>query len=208
MNQRIYKIDYAAGEDGCPHHLSEKQNPDEWEWGSYETNPFDVVITKKYATKIVDGEIKNIDFDYYGTDSPYVSNLFVGLCEDLSINFRAIPIDITLKNGKHPSKSYFVFLPGDHLAILDPEKSKVEIDADKETGEPITNSAFPQIPIYNKISKFVLKNIATPHLFHCIEIFSLVCTEVFRNEIEKRNLRGLQFTLLDANYTYDPWADW
>ena len=78
-----------------------------------------------------------------------------------------------------------------------------------ETGATMMHRAFPELPVYSKIARFVPKeDIDLPHLFQCIELFSLVCTEAFRQEAIGRGLTGLQFTALDEHYIYDPWADW
>jgi hypothetical protein len=208
MTNPLYKIQYLPDGEACPYYLSEKQDPDEWEWGSYEPDALSVNITKKYTTTITDNEVKQIDFDFYGTDSPYVSNPFVKLCEEFSVKFRLIPIDLTLSDGSRPTKSYFVFLSVDHLALLNIEKSESETDVDRETGKTAMSALFPNVPIYNKISKFVAKDLETPHLFNCIEIFSLVCSDTFRNKSREHGLKGLDFIPLDENFVYDPWADW
>lgn len=77
-----------------------------------------------------------------------------------------------------------------------------------ETGQPITDKVFPPTPVYEKITKFVAKDIVTPQLFSCIEIMQLVCTETFKREAESLGLKGIKFTPIDERYVYDPWADW
>jgi len=208
MTDKLYSLKYEPDGNGCPHFLSEKVVPDEWEWNPYETKPFDIEIAKRYSSKITDKAIKFIDFDFYGTDSRYVSDKFTTLCNDLSISFRAIPIDITMRDGSRPEKSYFVFLSASHISILDTEKSIYEIERLKENGAVAMHKDFPEIPVYSKIEKFIAKNLEFPHLFQCIDIYSLVCTDAFKNESLNRNLRGLKFIPLDEGFTYDPWAGW
>lgn len=70
------------------------------------------------------------------------------------------------------------------------------------------NKFFADVPVYSKIEKFVAKDAVTPHLFQCIEIFSLVCTGEFFKLANERGLRGIKFTPIDETFVYDPWADW
>ena len=67
---------------------------------------------------------------------------------------------------------------------------------------------FLDIPISRRIEKFVSRDVETPHLFQCVELFSLVCTETFRAQALKRMLRGVEFIRLDDDYVYDPGAGW
>ena len=208
MTDKFHVLEYEPDDKGCPYYLSERATPKEWEWDGYDTKPFDVKITKNYSSKITDKDINFIDFDLYRTDSPYVSDKFVALCKELSVSFRAIPIDITMRDGSRPEKTYFVFLPASYISLIDVENSIFEIERLRENGDATMHRDFPDIPVYSKIENFRTKDIEAPHLFQCIDIFSLVCTDVFKIEALKRNLRGLKFTPLDETYIYDPWAGW
>jgi hypothetical protein len=208
MNEKLFILEYQPDEKGCPYSFAEDSDPLEWEWDNQYPRPHDLNITKKYSSKIIDRDIKFIDFDFYGLDSKYVSNIFIELCKDCDVNFRPIPLDLVLHNRTRPKKSYFIFLPGDHLAILDNTKSIVDPELVVETGKPMTRRFFPEVPIYKKIEKFIPKNILLPNLFQCVELGSLVCTDKFRAQAIARNIRGVQFTPLDENYIYDPWDNW
>jgi hypothetical protein len=208
MNNELHILTYQPDDKGCPYSFSEDSDPKGWEWDNGDPKPHDLNITKIYLSKIIDKDIKFIDFDFYGSDSKYVSDQFIELCKECNVNFRAIPIDIILQDRKRPKKSYFIFLPADHLAILDNSKSIVDLELVVETGEPMTRRFFPEIPIYKKIEKFAPKDILMPNLFQCIELGSLVCTEKFRALAIIHNIRGIRFTPLDENYIYDPWAAW
>lgn len=208
MNERLYVLKYQPDGQGCPYYLSGEFNQPEWEWRNFETKPHEATITKDYSLRITDGDLKFIDFDFYGTLTNYVSKQFVALCADLHVNFRRVPLDILYLGGGRPSKSYFVFLPADHLPILDEEKSVTEVETVDESGQPMMDRLFPDIPIYRRIEKFVARNVETPHLFQCVELFSLVCTETFREQALKLNLRGLEFIPLDERYVYDPGNGW
>ena len=209
LDNRLYLLRHAPDDAGCPHFLSEETTPVEWEWGSYEPRPLELAISKQYATRITDTDIDTVDFDFYGTDAPYVSSRFLELCDAFAVRYRAVPIDITLHNGARPPKSYAIFLPASHVSVIDTGKSVYELDRVVESGATMMHRAFPELPVYSRIARFVPKeDIDLPHLFQCIELFSLVCTEAFRQEAIERGLNGLQFTALDENYIYDPWADW
>lgn len=204
----LYILQYNPNGLGCPHHLSGEYNHAEWEWQTFEARPHDVEIKKTYSLQLTDGDVTSIDFDFYGSAPSYVSDQFVSLCNDYGVDFRTVPLEITYLRGTQPEKSYFVFLPADHLAVVDCEKSVAEVDLDCETGQPAMDPLFPGTPVFRRIEKLVIKDIETPHLFQCVDLFSMVCTETFRAEALKRGLRGLEFIALDENYIYDPWAGW
>ncbi|GAB3385130.1 hypothetical protein [Massilia agri] len=208
MNEPLYVLKYRPDGKGCPYHLSGEFNQPEWEWRNFETKPHEAKITRDYSLRTTDGDLQFIDFDFYGTLAKYVSEQFVALCADLHVNSRQVPLDITYFKGGRPSKSYFVFLPADHLPMLDAEKSVTEVEVIDESGQPMMDRFFPDIPIYRRIEKFVSKDAETPHLFQCVELFSLVCTETFRAQALKRMLRGVEFIRLDDNFVYDPGAGW
>lgn len=208
MKEKLFILQYKPDGGACPHHLSGKNEPSEWEWGNFEPRPHDISITKDYSLIIAEGDAESIDFDFYGSKSKFVSDRFITLCNDYKVNFRPVPIDIRSQRGVRPKKPYFVFLPADHLAILDREQSQAEVELVDGSDEVMMDRVFPDVPVYQKIEKFITKDIEVPHLFQCIEIFSLVCTETFRDEAVERGLQGLAFVALDERYVYDPWAGW
>ncbi|QGZ40048.1 hypothetical protein IP92_05598 [Pseudoduganella flava] len=208
MRKDLYILQYEADGLGCPHHLALEMTPPQWEWSAYEPNPMSVPINNTYSAKITDGEIDRIDFDMYGTNTKYVSTAFLDVCKEHDVTFRAIPLDLRLPDGSKPEKDYSIFLPGDIVALLDADKSIAEVERVVETGETMMSVLVPNTPVYSKITKFVAKDIALPHLFLCAEVFSLVCTADFLHTASGRGLRGLKFTPLDDSYIYDPWADW
>lgn len=111
-----------------------------------------------------------------------------------------------MRDGSRPAKRYFVFLPATHISLLDFENSIFEIERLRENGDATIHKDFPDIPVYSKIEKFIVKNIEVPHLLQCIDIFSLVCTDTFKKEALNRNFHGLKFIPLDETYVYDPWT--
>lgn len=125
---KFYVLQYDPDGIACPYFLSEHSVPGEWEWSNYEADPFGVNIVASYRSQITDRDINLIDFDFYGSDAPYVSDRFLAVCDEFSVRYRAVPVEITLKNGTRPEKPYFFFLPADHLSLLDPERSIAEID--------------------------------------------------------------------------------
>jgi len=208
MKRQFHTLQYEPNGQDCPYFLSQHSVPEEWEWRNYEVDPYGVTIVANYRSQITDPDVKFIDFDFYGSDAPYVSDRFLAVCDEFSVRYRAVPVEITLRDGTRPEKPYFFFLPADQLSLLDPERSIAEIDRVKETGAQMMDKIFPDVPVYSKIEKFVVKDDVTPHLFQCIEIFSLVCTDEFFKMASERGLRGIKFTPIDEAYVYDPWADW
>jgi hypothetical protein len=208
VDKKLYILEYRPDGDGCPYFMAEEGEPGAWEWDNQDPNPFGIRVTSSYALRITDHEIRFIDFDLYGTNLKYVSDQFIEVCDAFDVRFRPVPLDVTFWDGSRPQKKYSVFLPADHLPILDPERSIVEVERVAETGEPMGNRYFPQIPFYKKIEKFVVKDIGLPPLFQCVEINALVCGEEFRVAALNAGLRGLKFVPLDDSYSYDPWAGW
>jgi len=94
------------------------------------------------------------------------------------------------------------------VSLLDEKRSSYSVELSVETGEPITDKIFPPTPVYEKITKFIAKDVVKPQLFSCVEIMRLVCMEKFKREAEGIGLKGIKFTPIDERYVYDPWAGW
>ncbi|WP_371870472.1 imm11 family protein [Pseudoduganella flava] len=144
-------------------------------------------------------------FDFYGEQSYMVSEQFCDLCREYSVPFRPVPLTLVLQGQQ--VGSYYFFLPGKYVALLDTERSEYEIDTDLETGQPMVDQLFPPTPVYKKISRFVPRSDETCSLFSCIEIGKLVCSGDFRDAVLERGLKGMRFTPIQ-DFTYDPWAGW
>jgi hypothetical protein len=113
---------------------------------------------------------------------------------------------VTLHSGQLSAKDYFIYLPAAHVALLDVEKSTVEIEKIVETGEAMIDKLHPPNLVYARIDHFVPREMTTPELFFCIELIRLVCTEKFKIGATEKNIIGLDFTPVDANFRYDPWG--
>lgn len=208
MSAKLYILEYHPDENGCPVHIAQEYEPEEWEWENQDPNPFQVQIARQYSSVIIDGDIRFVDFDFYGLDSRLVSSRFIDVCKTCAVRFRSVPFDIRFSDYSRPEKQYFIFLPADHLPILDAERSVCEVELNVETGMPMMDRFFPDIPIYQKIEKFVVRDFTFPALFQSVELDMLVCTDEFHQHAMNSGLRGLKFVPLDENYVYDPWAGW
>lgn len=207
MAKNFYVLEYAAGESGCPHHLSGELNHESWEWSLFEPQPDAVEVNKEYVFTISDEGLKKITFDLYGGDTYFVSGAFLDLCRHMKVAFRAIQIDIIMADGKKSDNDYWVFLPAQHLQLMDEAKSDFKYEHDLSTGDIVTYKSFPSSPIYSWIRRFTPKVGVDCHLFRCLENMNLVCSEDFRDECISRKLLGLKFTPVDEGYTYDPWGE-
>ena len=208
MIERFFILNYESGLDVGPAYLSGNLNFSEYEWGLFCQNPHDVSINREYVFTVTDNEVENIDFDFYGEQSYLVSEKFLILSKDLEVDFRSVPVKIVMPDGKLSEKNYSYFLPGTYVSLLNQKESSYEVDTNMETGEPMEDKLFPGQPVYERIDRFVAKDISTPNLFMCTEILQLVCTDRFRKMAEEQGLKGIKFTPLDENYIFDPWADW
>ena len=208
MSERFFILNYEPGPDVGPAYLSGNLNFPEYEWDLFCQNPHDVSIIREYIFTVTDTEVDNIDFDFYGEQSYLVSEKFLALGKDLQVDFRSAPVKIVMPDGRLSKKNYSYFLPGKYVSLLDQEKSSYAVDMNIETGEPLEDKLFPGQPVYEKIDRFVAKDIPTPNLFMCTEILQLVCTDRFRKMAEEQELKGVRFTSLDEDYIFDPWADW
>jgi hypothetical protein len=136
-------------------------------------------------------------------DQPYVSQDFLNVCDSTGVPYRAIPLRMLLPSGTETKKNYFFFLPKSNLSLLDRASSQYEDQLNLETGEVQYNGVFTDVPMYTKIEKFVPKDIPTPPLFFCTEIFALICIEQFK--AAGSALIGVEYVPLDESYRYAPW---
>lgn len=91
MNARFFVVKYRAGDPGCPPYLSGELNRAEWEWPMYVADPFGVDVKHEYIFTLSDPSI-SIDFDFYGTQTNYVSKEFLAACEKLGVRYRVVPL--------------------------------------------------------------------------------------------------------------------
>ncbi|WP_197341486.1 hypothetical protein [Ralstonia solanacearum] len=115
----------------------------------YTTDPFSVVVEHEYIYKLSDPDV-SIDFDFYGSQTNFVSKQFLSVCDVLGVRYRAVPLRIAKEGGEECNhKSYFIFLPGEHVALLDRDQSEFAEDRDMETGEVAASNLFPGTPMYS-----------------------------------------------------------
>lgn len=206
MTENTYFIlKYKACGAECPIRLSGKFNQPKWEWNVFETKPNDVTIVKDYEFTVTDREIKSLEFDFYGAHTKFASRKFLKICDDLNVKYRAIPLKFIVRK-KEVDKEYFIFLPVDHLPLMDKETSTFTEARDAETGELLVNKIYSDQVLYNDITKFITSKEIFPHVFQCSEILELVCTREFMQIAMERDLKCIDFIPIDANFKFDPWA--
>nr|OAI59918.1 hypothetical protein RSP597_23610 [Ralstonia solanacearum] len=204
---RFYVVQYCSGETGCQNFLSGVMNREEWEWPMYTTDPFSVVVEHEYIYKLSDPDV-SIDFDFYGSQTNFVSKQFLSVCDVLGVRYRAVPLRIAKEGGEECNhKSYFIFLPGEHVALLDRDQSEFAEDRDMETGEVAASNLFPGTPMYSWIKRFVVRQDCAAHLFRCTETMELVCSAKLKADVERQALKGIGFVPIDGSYSYDPWGE-
>ncbi|EKT4524423.1 hypothetical protein QEM13_003716 [Pseudomonas putida] len=72
---KYYAMRYCSQDSGCPIVLSGFFNCDEFEWGSFESNPAAIEIRNNYSLELsgLEMELNDLDFDYYQVGDIYVS---------------------------------------------------------------------------------------------------------------------------------------
>ncbi|WP_157646164.1 hypothetical protein [Burkholderia ubonensis] len=206
MDARFYVVQYRQGEFGCPHFLSGAVNRDEWEWPMYVGDPFSVSVERDYIYQLADSN-DSVDFYFYGSQTNFVSEQFLQVCDAMKVRYRAISLRITCDGKDVGDKRYSIFLSAEHAALLDRSSSEFLEDRDMESGEIAENNLFPGTPMYSWIKRFVPRDDCTSALFRSVEIMELVCNEKFKGAAERAVLKGVEFIPIDSNYIYDLWGE-
>lgn len=200
-------MQYKHGEKGCPAFFSADYNTSEYEWDGLDPNPDKFIINNTYTCK---AKHPLVDFDFYGNPTSIVSEDFIKVCDELSVLYRTIPVEITQIGNKHTVKEYYYFLVKSNVEILDRSLSTFKDAVDLYTGEVVYNKIYDpkKVHYYDYICKFVINsNIEFPHLFRCMETLELTCTDAFKDACEDKAIKGISFIPIDEEYKYDPWSE-
>lgn len=198
---KYYELNYKSGERGCPTYLKGDLNH-EWEWDEMDPNPEKFEIKNQY---VFQAKHTLIELDYW--DSNLVSENFVELCKFFGMKYIVVPLKIIQSNKQETQKNFFYLLTSDYKTILDREKSTYVEDTDLETGHPIKDRYFPDIIRYREITRFIIQEslVGRANIFRCIDLNDrYVCSEIFKNEAEKRHLVGIQFVEIDKDFKRSP----
>lgn len=203
MMEFLYFVTYKSDDDSCPIYTGGKNYKDnEWtndhEWRFNDPDPFKFEINSNYSL-LIDEDFINLDF----SDSTYVSELFLKTLDELEVTYRAIPLQVILKNDKKTHKKYFILLLKGRYFLLDKEKSEFEFARDLYTGEVISSIFDEKENEYDVIEKFYIKETKIPELFICAETLDLMCTQRFKDKAEEKQLLGLSFELVQDGFKYD-----
>ncbi len=158
-----------------------------------------------YHYSLKDRRIKSIKSDYWIEGAtPIVTKSFLEVCDLLSVNYKLSPIKFDL-NGEIITDKFYYLLLCDFVSIVDLEKSEYVFDKERDTGEDKVWRSFPHIYVFEIITKLVLNGTPKPNFFRAIEIGEYVCTEQFKEEVERRKLKGVKFKEIMDDFVYDPW---
>lgn len=202
----FFAIEYVFDNVGCPAYLSGEFNHKTWEWAPYEKDPDSVIINNNYVFSVADKGIKSINFDFYEAGYYCVSSRFIDICSALGVLFRAVPMKIIFHGNVETTKEYFIFLPVEHISLLDMDRSEFKVDKNLETGEPLINGIYGDCFDYSWIKNLIPLDSINNHLFRCKETLALFCSKSFKDAVLKVGLRGLNFVPVDQ-YRYDPWHE-
>lgn len=181
-------------------------NCERFEWDSYESNPQRLEIKHEYKLNLTSEnlDIDKIDFDFHQIGATYVSQRFLDVCDSLGSKYRAVPLELQV-GEKTRRGEFFIFLPGESLAVMDKTKSIYEISKDIETGKVIDSPLYPGSVSIDKIDLLVLSKDIQSDIFRCQETLELFCSQRFF--VAARELKGISFSRIDDAYQYDPWSE-
>ncbi len=157
-----------------------------------------------YHYSLKDRRVKSIRQDYFKIADIVVSKSFLKVFDLFGVNYKAPPIKLDL-NGEIITDYFYYLLPCDFVSIVDLEKSEYVFDKERDTGEDMVWRDFPHIYVFEKIDKLVVNKAPKPDFFRAIEIGKYVCTERFKEEVERRKLKGVKFKEITDKFVYDPW---
>lgn len=203
----FFVLEYDWQSYGLPAFIAGMFNHDEFEWNVMNPPSLrDVRISRSYEFHVTDSSIKRLNFDFYDPRSPIVSMDFLSVCDELSVEYRAVPLKVSLAGVPGAIANYFVFLPCQSESLMDREQSEFQEDRVVETGEVMMDRSFPGQPVYSWIKRFVPKR--TPlQLFHCTELMQVVVSRRFADLASERGIKGAGFVPIDESFRYDPWGE-
>jgi len=181
-------------------------NVEKFEWEACEYNPLACEIKKSYKLALtgLNGSLRDLDFDFYRVSLTYVSERFLKVCDALGIKYRAVPM--ALSQGKECREDdFYIFLPAEHIAVMDRERSDYTIARDLETGAISENRIFPGLENVDSINNLIMVEQVESHLFICQETLELFCSGAFFRKAS--GLKGIRFKKIDRDYRYDPWSE-
>lgn len=146
-------------------------------------------------------KIDTLDVDILVDDFLASSN-FLELCNSFAVDYLSVPVDVELDGGQKPSKGYNFFCVAARKEILDEEMSIFALMDDRLLRP---KSERGDLPVYDRIDKFVIADGVEDDLFYCEEIKRTVCSAAFKAKFMAMKLTGLNFISIDENYVYAPW---
>ncbi|WP_071059038.1 imm11 family protein [Pelistega sp. MC2] len=210
MIQKLFLIEYDDTCQGCPAFVGGKFYKDNiWtgdhEWNVDDPNPDAYRITSKYSLKM---DESSLNLDYSG--HMYVSENFLKILDEYEVEYRAIPLEIFLRQGKKTEKAYFYLLLKGRVFLLDKVSSIYTIAMNpNDRSKQLFEEFFPEEPVYDSIEKFSIKKDENfPDFFICQELQQEVCTEKFKVACEERGIIGIRFSELVDGFKYDPMEFW
>lgn len=206
MASEFYMLEYQGGEKGCPIFLEGTESHD-WEWEIYDPNPCQVSIEHDYIFSITDKDVEELELDYAGSPSRFVSAEFLEVCNSVGALYRAVPVTVYLATGAEAQKKYFYFLTMQWESLLDESASSYSLELSSDSNTPAMNKFYPGAHSYNWIEKFVVRKGIESDIFWCSEIMEHVCSQRFVDESIRRKFKGIRFIALDDSFKYDPWGD-
>ncbi len=194
-----YVIEYDdQRKKGCPSYLKGDLSYD-WEWDSYDPDPFRFSISKDYVFK---ARHSFLNFDFWSS-GPLVSEDFVGACNMFGASYRLVPVKVIQSGGQEAEKKYFYMLFSGAYEILDYNKSDLLFRTNLETGGVVYRKHFASTPFIYSIYRAVIdeRKFSGNHVFRCLDILNkIVCSEDFKGECERRKLLGLRFVEINESF--------
>ena len=166
-----------------------------------------ISVAKKIDTKfqmlVQWKRLKEISLDYFRSTSPIVSERFAAICQEQQVNCQLVPLDILLNGNPLGNKFYFLLL-NKFISIVDASKTPHVREMTRDGKGYQINKFFPDIPQYDMLENVVLNDSERPPFFMAPEIGNKrVCTQAFKECVERNKMNGLEFKVIDSSFKYE-----
>jgi len=145
--------------------------------------------------------LKRLDLDYF-SGTPIISEKFADLCKEQGVSCQLVPLDIFLNGNRVDDKFYFLLL-NKFLSIIDMEKTPHVRMMTVDGKNYEINKFFPEIPCYDMVKNIVPNDLERHPFFMAPEIgYERVCTQSFKEFVEKKGVKGIKFLPIDDSFEY------
>ncbi|MBN3967987.1 hypothetical protein IMW75_22250 [Pseudomonas gregormendelii] len=194
----LYIISYEPDGEGAPYFFELSWVPDLPTFHYPTENPETGALSPHYQAK---ANVLELSADWL-PDHFLASKKFLAVCDSCECEYVSRAVELTIEEGREPSREYYFFAVTERIRAMDLEKSSFVIDSNAKI-----ENADIQNPNYECIDKLVISTNVDADLFYFEEIHEVVCSGRFLTECVNRKIHGLTFKKIDDDYRYAPWED-